>query len=149
MGIAVWSEDLACGYELIDLQHQHLFSLINSLDESLQKPITREELSLLLADLLEYTGFHFRCEEELMWSLDYPHLFEHRTIHEKLTKQVMDLQFRLQHEESTLAVFFDVSSFLADWLRHHIQENDIKMIHFVRRVLKEKQEQGKQVQAIG
>jgi len=138
MGIAVWSEDLACGYELIDLQHKHLFSLINSLDESLQKPITREELSLLLADLLEYTEFHFRCEEELMRSLDYPHLFEHRTIHEKLTKQVRDLQFRLGHEESTLAVFFDVSSFLADWLKHHIKENDITMIKFVRQALQAK-----------
>ncbi|MBE9174650.1 hypothetical protein IQ225_03715 [Synechocystis salina LEGE 06155] len=51
----------------------------------------------------------------------------------------MDLQFRLRHAESVLAVFWDLSSFLADWLRHHIQENDVKMIHFVRRALKEKQ----------
>ncbi len=138
MDIAVWSEDLACGFELVDLQHRHLFGLINSLDESLQRHVSREDLILLLADLLEYTEFHFRTEEELMRSLDYPHFLEHRTIHEKLTRQVMDLQFRLQHSESTLAVFFDVSSFLSDWLKHHIQENDIRMIHFVRNALAKK-----------
>jgi hemerythrin len=130
MNMAVWTEELRCGYPLIDQQHQHLFGLINSLDESLQRHVEREELSLLLADLLDYTHIHFRSEEELMRTLNYPFYLEHRTIHEKLMKQVMDLQLRLQHAESSLAIFFDVSSFLADWLKHHIQESDFKMVRF-------------------
>ena len=86
------------------------------MDESLKSKIQKDELSLLLGDLLDYTKYHFRCEEDLMRSLHYPHYLGHRTIHEKLTRQVMDLQLRLHQSESVNAVFLVVGQGSVGWI---------------------------------
>jgi hemerythrin-like metal-binding protein len=76
----------------------------------------------LLQYLVDYTKTHFAEEEQLMRQAGYPELARHQGVHQRLLEQVAALQ-----REAAAGVKlepYEVTEFLADWLRHHIGEVD-------------------------
>ena len=130
--LAQWSTAYETGNEKIDAQHRHLFEIINSLDYSLKQKMSEPEIRAILDDLFHYTQIHFHDEEELMKSIDYPYQVEHKTIHDRLIQDVKALKQRLNQSESIFSLYLDLTSFLSDWLAHHIQEKDKGMISYLR-----------------
>ena len=130
--LAQWSPAYETGNVKIDDQHRHLFEIINSLDYSLKQKISEQEIREILNDLFHYTQIHFHDEEELMKAMNYPYQVEHKTIHDHLIQEVKALQYRLTQEENVFSLYLDLTSFLSDWLAHHIQEKDKGMIDYMR-----------------
>lgn len=84
----------------------------------------------MLQSLAAYTLEHFAAEEALMRSTGYPDLERHKEKHEELVRQVNELVQRFS--EGYLTLPSTLSRFLADWLKHHIRENDMAFITWMK-----------------
>lgn len=129
MQIAIWNDTYRTGNFRIDQQHQELFRLINDLHDAILSRVGEEVLGATLYQLSDYTIRHFGMEEALMRRVTYPALSEHKRKHDQLAEQVKGLRKRF--DEGRLTLTITLSNFLADWLRHHIKEDDLAMIKYV------------------
>jgi hemerythrin-like metal-binding protein len=117
-----WTDALSVGDQHIDEQHSILLDTINQL-ASAESLHNHHAVSMIIDELASYAVFHFDYEEKLMASHRYPHLDEHRVIHQVFARWVGDLR-----EE--YAIFGKrplgqpVLDFLRDWLSHHILGED-------------------------
>lgn len=122
MTYLTWSDSLAVGNTFIDSDHQKLIDMVNRLHVLMQEGKGKEVLDKVLRNLITYTQEHFRREEDLMRNIRYSGFFEHKEEHEKLLKQVLDLQQRFENGTATLSI--QMLHFLRDWLVHHIGQSD-------------------------
>jgi hemerythrin len=65
---------------------------------------------------------HFTVEESLMRILGYPEYEDHHEEHDKLIRQVVELQQKLKSGKANIS--FELLHFLRGWLSHHILETD-------------------------
>lgn len=130
MNLFAWDPQYSVGIEEIDSQHRHLFALFNELYEALQQGRGPAVIHKVLADVVEYTGYHFAHEEALFLHFDYPHTQAHLAEHETLTEQAKLLSERLQ--EGQKDVMLATLKFLSDWLTDHILGSDMRYASFLR-----------------
>lgn len=117
-----WTDDLAVGNQFIDHDHQKLFDMVNRLHALMQEGKAKDVIGKVLNNLIAYTRDHFKREEDLMKQMRYDGYFDHKQEHEKLLKEVLDLQVKFDSGSATLSI--QVLHFLRDWLLHHIGESD-------------------------
>ena len=117
-----WNDDLAVGNQFIDHDHQKLFDMVNRLHTLMQEGKAKDVIGKVLHNLITYTQEHFRREEDLMKQIKFDGYFDHKQEHEKLLKEVLDLQVKFESGSTTLSI--QVLHFLRDWLTHHIGESD-------------------------
>ena len=105
-------------------QHQVLIGLMNKLYVRHGARANKFELTKLLTDLRDYTVRHFREEEAMLASIDYPQLEMHKLIHEKLLSDFAKHFDAFTAGPGILApAFFE---FLRLWLTAHIMHIDRK-----------------------
>ena len=104
MTYLTWSNDLAVGNSFIDGDHQKLIDMVNRLHALMAEGKGKDVLDKVLHNLITYTQEHFRREEDLMRKMGYPGLEEHKTEHEKLLLQVLELQKKFQSGAATLSI---------------------------------------------
>jgi len=120
-------EDLCLGIESIDHEHQRILTLLQRLDAS--DPVSNPHvIREILADLKDYTVSHFRHEESIFKSSDYPdvelHVAEHRSMAEKVELLAEDLD--LVHPAN-------LAQLLEDWIVNHIQQLDRGYVQYLRK----------------
>lgn len=129
MAIANWSCRYETGIGSIDSQHQALFQALNLLADSFKAGTSKEQVKDSLDFLVKYTIEHFQTEESYMREMDYPGLGPHMALHAELMARVHDLQAKqLQGTPITM----EVTIFLADWLKNHIDEVDMEYVAFAK-----------------
>ena len=65
MPICTWNSEYSVGIDQIDKQHQKLVLLINTLFDAMKEGKGKERQGHILNELVQYTDYHFKCEEEL------------------------------------------------------------------------------------
>jgi hemerythrin len=130
MSIVKWDDSYCTGQPLIDRQHQELFRMVNDLHDAIVSHREKGMIAPTLEKLIAYTVKHFSAEEALMSQVGYPDLFIHRKKHQDLTKRAKEIQE--EYKAGRLVLSITLSSFLADWLRHHIKEDDMALVAFLR-----------------
>ncbi len=132
MAIAEWHEEYCTGHPQIDQQHRHLFNLVNQVHAHLQSAAPAvHEMRSLLQEFSQCALTHFDLEETLMRDYRYPNRKAHTGIHQRLVAKVEKLLERwTQLEQVSFADIETVTSILADWMIHHIQGEDQRMIQF-------------------
>ncbi len=129
MAIANWSSRYETGIAVIDAQHKTLFEAVNRLGDSFKDGTSKSQSKDSLDFLVKYTVEHFQTEERYMRDMDYPMLTSHMAEHAQLVAKARDLQARLAEGKP---VTMDVTIFLADWLKHHINEVDMGYVAFTK-----------------
>lgn len=129
MPIAIWSSRFETGIHLIDTQHKNLFEAVNRLADSFKAGHAAEQARESLDFLLKYTVEHFQTEEKYMKDMGYPKLTSHMAEHAQLVEKARALQARMADGKS---VTVEVTTFLADWLKHHINEVDMGYVEFAK-----------------
>jgi len=124
MALITWNNDLSVNINEFDEEHKKLISMINDLHSAMGSGKGKETIGSVLSRLVDYTKTHFAAEEKLMLKHRYPGYVSHKALHDDLTKQVVDLQKKLQ--EGKVLVTVQVMNFLRDWLSNHIQNTDKK-----------------------
>ncbi len=125
-----WSENLSVGLDAIDSQHRTLIDLINELYKQIKSGATKDAVGEALDKLIDYTGSHFKYEEELFVQYKYPEQASHKELHHKLVSQVVD--FQRQFKEDGKDISIELMEFLKDWLLNHIKKTDMKYSSFLR-----------------
>jgi len=124
MAYIQWDQKLSVGIAQIDMQHKKLVGMINDMYQAMSQGKGNEALASVLKDLIAYTRTHFAAEEKLMQTHGYPDFAAHKTQHDQLTKQVMDLQADFNAQK--VAISTKTAAFLKDWLVNHIMGTDKK-----------------------
>jgi hemerythrin-like metal-binding protein len=117
-----WSDSLSVGVKAMDDQHRVLVGILNDLHTAMLAGKAHTITGELLHKLVEYTKFHFACEEELMQEAGFAGLAAHHQRHQELTREVELFVGRYQRGEEMLNIH--LMNFLRDWLSHHILEED-------------------------
>ncbi|MCW8916820.1 MAG: bacteriohemerythrin [Magnetovibrio sp.] len=120
-----WDTSLSVGVDSIDDDHKKLLNIINAFGSDDEK--SREELTVLIDELLDYTRYHFEREEEMMAENGYYQLEEHKQEHGQFIKKLMELGIMLDTEdvEQTRK---ETSQFLSMWLSRHIRWSDMNYV---------------------
>lgn len=127
----IWSEDLAVGCGLIDMQHKQLFTRYNTLLQACKEGHGRDELEPMLDFLVEYVVSHFAEEERSMNSSGYPERDEHVRQHQELIHQVGEVRKELQERGASVAVITAVNHTMLNWLLTHVKQTDVKLGRFL------------------
>lgn len=127
-----WTEDLAVGVELIDEQHQELFSRFNRLLEACSSGCGKEEIGSTLLFLDEYVRIHFRDEEKLQIAHAFPEYRAHHEQHRIFIHKLEDFKKEMLTGGATLSLTIATNSLLIDWLVNHIAKMDKKIGEFIR-----------------
>ncbi|MDR3412905.1 MAG: bacteriohemerythrin [Formivibrio sp.] len=125
MALYQWDDTLSVGNQNIDDDHKQLIDLAASLNEAMRAGKGKDVVGQILDDLIKSTESHFEREEGFMREINYVDFQSHKAEHERLVKEVKDLQARFEAGSITITV--SVGNFLADWLRNHIQGLDKKL----------------------
>ena len=124
-----WTNKNAVGVAEVDAQHQKLFELLNRLHESVVQGKEQSELFAILDELIDYTVYHFKTEEDLFLKYDFPGYQEHKDVHDELTRTAVDLQQQLREGSAVLS--FELLDFLNSWLIDHTLGLDQEMGPFL------------------
>jgi len=126
MPIINWDDKFSVSNDTIDKEHKKLVQLINDLFDSMRGGKSREILSEILKELIDYTDYHFTDEERIMKEIGYTELPAHMKIHESFVKKVVD--FQKDFESGNVYISLEIINFLKDWILDHILKEDKKYV---------------------
>lgn len=123
-----WNEELATDIQLFDEQHQELIRILNDTHLAVIEGKGDAAVGEILDRLLEYTDYHFSCEQRNFQEYGYPECELHTQIHNELIKQAGELKQRF--ENGSRAVVLETLQLLRSWLFNHIRDCDGKYRKF-------------------
>jgi hemerythrin len=126
MPLLKWYKKYSVNDEVIDKQHQILFSIFNRLHANFGSDENNLVFKPLVDDLVFYANYHFKLEEELMLEVGYQDIARHVQEHEFFSQKVLHLQS--SDAPGTFGRTIELIAFLSDWLLHHVIEEDRKIV---------------------
>lgn len=142
MAYLSWSDDLNTGIAVIDGQHRRIVDMINELYAA-QHDGARENVALVIEELVDYTSSHFAFEEAMLEEAGYVFTKAHKRVHELFIRRVEDYRARFRQGED---VCDELRSLLGRWLFGHIRNDDQNYVAAVtenlRRLAADKAEDG-------
>lgn len=125
MPLIDWKESFSVGHPDLDADHRNLVDLINTLHEAWRTGEDRDVLHGIFGELLMYTDYHFRREEEMLTARRYDRLDDQTREHGRLRDSVQ--AFRTRHlTDRTPVLTTEVEDFLKSWMMSHILEEDMR-----------------------
>lgn len=125
----VWTDQLNIGIDVIDQQHRRIVEYINQLDDARTNGASREEMTWLINDLVDYTISHFGFEESMQEEAKYPFLKSHKKVHELFAQRVGEYQAKFEQGEDVSKA---LNSMLVTWLFNHIKRDDADYVETVK-----------------
>lgn len=122
MPIITWTkEEFGTGVTEPDQQHQTLFNMLNTLNDTVASG-NRAKTGEQLDALIDFVVKHFATEENLMQQHNYPDYAAHKAEHTKLVQTCADLQKKFHAGEAEITA--ETTTFVASWLKGHIPNID-------------------------
>lgn len=122
-----WKDEYSCNIAEVDNQHRKLFELGKKIYETatLQDDFDHyDEIMNILAELTEYTQYHFGYEEKLMAKYAFPGYETHKFEHDFFVKKLQRIA-RKDLEENQGEAMLEIVNFVADWVGGHILQSDM------------------------
>jgi hemerythrin-like metal-binding protein len=126
MSLFTWSDEYSIGNTEIDNQHMKLFDILNRLFDICVGKNEVDTVEAVMEELVSYTDYHFKFEEQHMRDVGYKDLDKHIVEHNYFTNEVMFAKRRqAQNKSSTDNKLIE---FLSNWLIQHVTEEDRKYV---------------------
>ncbi|MGD9224298.1 MAG: bacteriohemerythrin [Desulfobacteraceae bacterium] len=125
-----WNQALSVGVADIDEQHQRLFTIINNLIDAKKEEREPKALLNILSELVDYSDYHFRTEDNYMIENNYPLFLSHRKEHLAYINKIGSLITDFENSRESLSD--DLLEFLHHWWRTHIAETDLKYARYIK-----------------
>jgi len=128
-----WREAMSVGDPVIDADHKHLVDMINEFESAVAGAINHKQIAHVLLGLVDYTGAHFKREEEIQVEVRYPYYDSHRHSHRDVLKKLTSIvQVYIQAKGLERdRLIRDLGAFLREWLVDHIIQSDLRMKPFI------------------
>lgn len=91
-----WSDELGCGNELIDMQHEKMNFLMNELIAYYFEHGMDSGFEKLFNESMDFIEQHFSDEEKLLRDIGYPMLAEHSRMHSELIERTDELRNKVR-----------------------------------------------------
>jgi hemerythrin-like metal-binding protein len=119
-----WRSSYESGHPVIDAQHRGLFVIGDELVQAAQQRRPREQIELMLDDMVEHIKSHFATEEAVLARTRYPLSREHRQMHDELLQRAQSLRDRYRADQLDVR---ELVSFVAhDVVAQHIVQEDLR-----------------------
>lgn len=128
--IATWKDDYCTGHALVDAQHREIFQLVNQFAEAVGARRAHALVRPVLDRLIGYVEEHFAEEERLMRRACFPGAAQHARLHRDFRAKVEELV--QAYRQGDLVLPLTLSQFLLEWLREHIQVEDLTLVRWLR-----------------
>jgi len=109
------------GITKIDEQHLEIREAILNLQKYLRSGVTGPPLIDAMESLLQLMNGHFQYEESYLEHIKAPDLAHYRAERDQFRNQVQRMEIRAEAEDQ--GVSLELSAFLLNWFRDHIQDN--------------------------
>ena len=93
----------------IDQQHEVLVNMLNALNEAVKIRKPRDDIFLIIDEIIAYTRFHFATEERLMVNSGYTDVDFHKDKHKQLMQDALHLKGKLADLGEEM---------FTDWFKH-------------------------------
>lgn len=130
MPFVEWNTSFNTGIGEFDEHHHNLVNLLNKTYDDYICGAPDEAFGPILAQLIEYAGYHFAAEDAWMREHSYPQQAEHTLEHDSFIQKIT--QFQQEFQSGSTNISLDVLTFLKTWLKHHILETDAGYSRFIR-----------------
>ena len=124
----IWNREYSVGVERLDLQHQRIIRVINSLIAKPRVFTKSATISEVLAELTVYVSEHFLLEEQLLEEHNYPDLIDHAKKHTEYGERIAN--FCRKTVEKDKNVPEELLDFLSEWWNDHILHEDMSYRRF-------------------
>ena len=118
-----WSKAISVGIDVIDQQHQKLFSIVNDLIKVHQQKDNQKEILKVLFAIVKYAEDHFVTEDEYMTVYEYPKYLDHRKEHTEYLSHIN--LFLKGYEEGSKTLTMEMLRFLSKWWLEHTSDSDM------------------------
>ncbi len=128
MDVFNWDTNFETGITEVDLQHQHLVSVINQFGNLIaQNKIDNVAIETVFEKLASYAQYHFDAEENYMASagVDRRHLQEQKLEHQIFLQEVTLRRRSMTGEQVRSCTH--LFEYLVNWLIYHILGSDMSM----------------------
>ncbi|MEA3288743.1 MAG: bacteriohemerythrin [Campylobacterota bacterium] len=126
----VWDEIYSLGHEKVDHEHKKLFDIASQIAACGDD---REKMIKSLKELIKYTKFHFKNEEQFMGSFNYPSLDDHIQLHKDIVDKLNTILKKI--DSFSVEEFSEVlSKFIKENIINHILTVD-KGVHYFKKDL--------------
>jgi len=132
-GGIIWDRKYEFGNNRIDGQHKSLCDMVNNLIRQCEQGKAAETIQEAMGFLSDYTTYHFDSEETLQVEIGYTGYKEHKKIHEEFKVAVGQLLHDYKENGSSEELLYDIRETVIKWLTNHIQNEDTKIIDFLRK----------------
>ena len=122
-----WNENFATGIDVIDQQHQQLVAILNRLARhTVSGLLNKQQLWELLEELVDYTQYHFKTEEDIWYQQfsGHPLLSSHELAHKTFFEKIQTIRDSGADIDDFIN---DLFGFLTRWLAFHILDSDRRM----------------------
>jgi hemerythrin-like metal-binding protein len=117
-----WKEQYSVGIQAIDEEHKKLLYLVNQFLTASNYYTGKDFEKQALDELVDYTRYHFKHEEDMLAENGYPDLVAHQAEHRKMIAKVE--QVLEDYETQGHVVLEDTANYLKEWLINHISGTD-------------------------
>ncbi len=128
MAFMKWNESLSVKINSFDEEHKIIIEMINYFYDHISDQSNEEIISSSIQKMKDYTQFHFKSEENYMTKYNYPDYHSHKKEHDLFIEKVQDLEDRFN--AGGIIITYEITSFLKDWLKNHINGTDKKYSDF-------------------
>jgi hemerythrin len=127
-----WSSSLSVGNAKLDEQHITLLELGRDLMRLLDtEAATNAQIHGALEDIVRLSRLHDALEESILEANACPALSAHKAVHQTARSQLAALLADVSRSAVDRSV---LSGLIADWMGHHISENDLPVKDYLRHV---------------
>jgi hemerythrin-like metal-binding protein len=126
----LWDNSYSVGNFTIDTQHQKFIAIINELYESFVDQTTAQKMENIIEELIDYSNYHFKTEEELFNKYNYPDKEVHMSKHTEFSIKIKEFQENFRKGQSNLT--FQLMNFLRNWLLTHLKGEDQEYAGFIK-----------------
>ena len=119
---AVWKDEYSVGVDVLDDDHRKLLNLINKFQTAVQYQTGEVFEKEALAEVIDYTKYHFEREEKMMEEAGYADIETHKKIHRSMIAKIDG--FMLEYDKQGHLALQEVSEYLQTWLVEHINGTD-------------------------
>lgn len=130
----MWRKQLEIGDEVIDIDHKYLICMINTVELTMRIPEHRDLLPATLEQLVDYTHAHFKREESIMLTMNYPRYMQHKQQHQLLIQELNEIQQKIQAKgegDFSAEETSDLAKLFRHWLLDHLVKEDMLMKPFL------------------
>lgn len=123
-----WSPAISVNVDVIDAQHRKLFEILNRALSLQGMNAPRDKMIDVLRELVNYSDYHFRTEDNYMLDNNYPLFQNHRKEHGLYLKKLGEFLDAYEKDEAGLPG--EINAFLEQWWLKHVSESDLRYARY-------------------